>query len=247
MNAHTSSDSFAMKAMNKTNHGKGAAREMRRQGFVPGVIYAKGHDSQEIGVNAKDLDKALRQGHFFTRTHELAMGDKGGLKVLARDIQRDPLTEQPIHIDFMKYDASSRIHVDVTVKIVGQENSPGIKEGGVLQLVETTIEVVCRADSIPEDITVDISALEIGDAVHLSEVVMPAGAKAAVTDRDLTIVSVVSTRTSSTAEDEAADAAAAAAAAPAASEVPATNQKAPAEGAAAAPAADAKGGDKGKK
>lgn len=174
----------------------------------------------------------------------------GSVKVLARDIQRHPLTDMPIHIDFMKYNPASKIHVNVTVVITGQDKSPGLKEGGVLQLIETTIEVICRADSIPSDINVDVSELGIGDAVHLSEVKLPEGVKAAVTDRDLTIVSVVSTRTSNTADDEAADAAAATAAAaegaPAASEVPSINQKAPAADAAAA-GKDAKGGDKGKK
>lgn len=237
MNAHTATKHHVMKAQTKARQGKGAAREMRRQGYVPGVIYAQGHDSQAVAVFGKDLAKALQMGHFFTTTQELELDGKP-VKVLARDIQRHPLTDQPIHIDFIRYNPASKIHVEVTVNITGADKSPGIKEGGVLQLIETTIEVVCRADSIPADIEVSVAELGIGDAVHLSEVKLPEGVKAAVTDRDLTIVSVVSTRTSATAADEAADAAAAAEAAPAASEVPASNQKAPA--AAAAPAAPAK-------
>jgi large subunit ribosomal protein L25 len=246
MNARTAGKSHTMKAVAKDKQGKGAARETRRQGYVPGVIYAQGHDSQAVAVFGKDLAKALQIGHFFTTTQELELDGKP-VKVLARDIQRHPLTDMPMHIDFIRYNPASKIHVEVTVKIVGAELSPGIKEGGVLQLIETTIEVVCRADSIPSDIEISVAELGIGDAVHLTEVKLPEGVKAAVTDRDLTIVSVVSTRTSNTADDEAADAAAAAEAAAegaSAAEVPAINQKAPA---AAAPAADAKGGDKGKK
>lgn len=222
MNSRARETHHAMVAVAKAVQGKGAARALRRQGFVPGVIYAPGHDSQTIGVNAKDLSKALQIGHFYTHTQELTLDGKA-VKVLARDIQRDPLTDKPLHIDFMLYNPKSTVHVNVAVRVEGESESPGMKAGGVLQLVETELEIVCRADSIPEEIVVSVAGLDIGDSVHLSEVKLPAGAKAGVTDRDLTIVSVVSTRTSSTAEDEAADAAAAAAATPA--EVPATAQK----------------------
>lgn len=224
MNSRARETHHAMAAVAKTTQGKGSARALRRQGFVPGVIYAAGHDSQTIGVNAKDLDKALSIGHFYTHTQELSLDGKA-VKVLARDIQRDPLTDKPIHIDFMRFDPARVISVDVTVVITGQETSPGLKSGGVLQLIETTIEVECRADSIPQEIAIDVGSLDIGDSVHLSEVKLPKGVEAAVTDRDLTIVSVVSTRTSNTAADEAADAAAAAPA-----EVPATAQKGDAKG-----------------
>lgn len=211
-----------MNAVTKIKQGKGAAREMRRNGMTPGVIYAVGHDSMSIAVNTSDLAAALRAGHFFTHNHELSLDGKG-VKVLARDIQRDPVTDRPIHIDFIRYNPSSMVHVNVTVRVEGETESPGIKLGGVLQLIEAEIEVICRADSIPEELVVSVAALDIGDSVHLSEVKLPAGVKAAVTDRDLTVVSVVSTRTSNTADDEAADAAAAAAATPA--EVPASAQK----------------------
>lgn len=225
MNAAHSA-AVAMQAVSKTKQGKGAARELRRNGMVPGVIYAAGHDSQSIAVNAKDLAAALRAGHFYTHNHELNLDGKP-VKVLARDIQRDPVTDTPIHIDFIRYNPASTVHVNVTVKVVGEATSPGIKTGGVLQLIEGELEVVCRADSIPEELVADVGALDIGDSVHMSQIALPKGVKWGVTDRDLTVVSVVSTRTSATAEDEAADAAAAAAA----SEVPATEQKGEAEAA----------------
>lgn len=228
MNASASTH-VVMNAVTKTKQGKGAAREMRRNGMIPGVIYAKGHDSLAIGVNTKDLAAALRVGHFYTHTHELSLDGKA-TKVLARDIQRDPVTDRPLHIDFIRYNPSSMIHVDVSVRIVGEEESVGIKQGGVLQLVETTLEVVCRADSIPEELVVSVASLDIGDSVHMNSIELPKGVKWGVTDRDLTVVSVVSTRTSATAEDEAADAAAAEAAAAEAGDVPATAQKGEAEG-----------------
>lgn len=235
MSAASASTHVVMNAVTKTRQGKGAAREMRRNGMIPGVIYAKGHDSLAIGVNVKDLASALRVGHFYTHTHELNLDGKA-TKVLARDIQRHPVTDVPLHIDFIRYNPSSMVNVDVSVKIVGEELSPGIKEGGVLQLVETTLEVVCRADSIPEELIVSVAELGIGDSVHMNTIELPKGVKWGVTDRDLTVVSVVSTRTSNTADDEAADAAAAAEAAAGAADVPATAQKGDAEG--------AEGGDK---
>lgn len=211
MNAAHSA-SVAMEAIEKTKQGKGAARELRRNGMVPGVIYAAGHDSQSIAIRAKDLDAALRAGHFFTHNHELNLDGKT-VKVLARDIQRDPVTDIPLHIDFIRYNPKSIVHVDVSVRVEGEAESPGLKTGGVLQLVETTLEVVCRADSIPQELVVSVASLDIGESVHMSQIALPEGAKWGVTDRDLTVVSVVSTRTSATAEDEAADAAAAEAAA----------------------------------
>lgn len=198
-------------AIAKTNSGKGAARELRRNGFIPAVIYNKGADSQSIAINGKDLAASLRIGHFFTHNHELNLDGKA-VKVLARDIQRDPVTDTPLHVDFIPYNPKSIIHVNVTVRVEGEEQSPGIKIGGVLQLIESQIEVICRADSIPEEIVVSVAGLDIGESVHLSSIKLPEGVKPAITDRDLTIVSVVSTRTSNTAEDEAADTATAEAA-----------------------------------
>ncbi len=202
-------------AVAKTNSGKGAARELRRNGFIPAVIYNKGADSQSIAINGKDLAAALRIGHFFTHNHELNLDGKA-VKVLARDIQRDPVTDLPLHVDFIPYNPKSIIHVNVTVRVEGEDQSPGIKIGGVLQLIESQIEVICRADSIPEEIVISVAGLDIGESVHLSGIKLPEGVKPAVTDRDLTIASIVSTRTSNTAADEAADAATAETAAAAA-------------------------------
>ena len=218
--------------MTKDKNGKGAAREMRRQGFVPAVIYTPGTEANiTLGLNVKDLNRALQLGHFYTHAQELKVGDKV-VKVLAKAMQRHPVTDRPLHLDFMSYDPARQVNVNVTVDITGEAESPGLKEGGVLQLIEAQLEVVCRADSIPEQIEVSVAGLNIGDTVHLSEIKLPEGVRSAVTDRDLTIVSIISTRTSSTADDEAADAAAAAAA----------SAEGAAEGAAAAagaPAAEA--------
>ncbi len=227
-----------IQTIEKSRNGKGAAREMRRQGYVPAVIYTPGKQNENVtlGLLVKDLNRALQVGHFFTQAQELKIADKV-IKVLAREIQRHPVTDKPVHIDFMSYDAARQVNVNVTVKIVGETESPGLKEGGVLQLIEAQLEVVCRADSIPEQIEVSVAGLEIGDTVHLSSIKLPEGVRSAVTDRDLTIVSIISTRTSNTADDEAADAAAAAAAAPAEGAAAPAGVGAAAGGAAVAPKA----------
>ena len=233
MNAKAVIQHHPMQAIDKPVAGKGAARLMRRQGYVPAVVYGPGQAPMTLGVAVMDLAKALRVGHFFTHLQELVVNGKS-MKVLAKDIQRHPVTDLPIHVDFTYYEPSRKVNVNVMVRIVGEKESPGIKLGGVLQLIETSLEVVCRADSIPQEIEVSVAGLDIGGSVHLSSLTLPEGVRSAVTNRDLTIASVVSTRTSNMAAD-------AAAAAVSAADVPASTAKAPAAGKAAA-AAPAKGG-----
>ena len=236
MDAKPTIQHHVMQAVEKPKSGKGSARELRRQGFVPAVVYGPGAQPLMLAVKELDLAKALRVGHFFTHRQELNLNGKV-MQVLAKEIQRHPVSDMPIHVDFTRFDPNRIVHVNVMVRIVGEKESPGIKLGGVLQLIETSLEVVCRADSIPQEIQLDVSALDIGESVHLSSVQLPEGVRSAVTNRDLTIVSVVSTRTSNTAADEAADAAAAPVAA---GEVPAITAKAPAADAKAPAGKDAK-------
>lgn len=230
-------------AVAKPKQGKGPARELRRQGYIPAIIYGHEKDAPlPLGIKLHDLDKALRVGHFYTHKQELMLDGKA-IPVLAREIQRHPVTDIPTHIDFIAYNPSRSIRTAVQVVVVDQAKCVGLKNGGVLQLVEATIDVICRADSIPEGIEVSVAGLDIGDTVHLNSVTLPAGVKAAVVDRDLTILSVISTRTASMEEEEkkAAEEAAAAAAAAGGAAAPVAGAK-PAAGAAAPAAAGAKAG-----
>lgn len=182
--------------------GKGGAREARRQGFVPGVLY--GGDLGPVAINLKhnELIKAINSGRFLanmiTITHD---GKKQ--TVFARDVQFDPVKDLPVHVDFQRVSAKDVITVEVSVHFINEEQAPGIKRGGVLNVVRHAIEVNCPAGKIPESIEVDISALDIGDSVHISNVTLPAEVEPTITDRDFTIATMQGSR--AVIEDEAED------------------------------------------
>ncbi|MFZ2619697.1 MAG: 50S ribosomal protein L25/general stress protein Ctc, partial [Alphaproteobacteria bacterium] len=175
--------------------GKGIARKLRVAGKIPGVLYGAGKDPVKLSVVTHSINMAMQAGGFYTHAHSLMLDGKE-TKVLARSVQRHPVSENLEHIDFMYFVASSMVTVTVPVRVEGEMDSPGLKSGGVLQLVEAELELVCRADSIPEEIVISVAALDVGDSIHMSNITLPAGVRSAIVDRDVTIVSVVSTRTS---------------------------------------------------
>jgi len=180
--------------------GTGNAREARRNGMVPGVIYGGDEKSVAVGIKFNEVLKAINSGQFLSNMK----------KVLTKDVQFHPVTDRPIHVDFFRVTAKTIIDVNVSAVFVGEDVSPGMKQGGALNVVRYNIEVKCPAGSIPDNIEVDISAMEIGDSIHLSEVTLPAGVTPGITDRDVTIATIVASRTSKTAEEEEAEALAAA-------------------------------------
>lgn len=193
--------SHVLIAETRSKSGKGVARRARLENKIPGVVYGAGKEPQPILIEGHSLLMTMQDGHFFTNMHPMKLDDKEE-KVLARDIQRHPVNEKILHVDFMRFDAKQKIKVDVEVVVVGQEDSPGLLKGGVLQLVRPTVELICRADNIPHEITVSMAGKEIGDSAHISEVDLPEGAVPSV-DRDFTIASVVGTRTSNMASMDA--------------------------------------------
>ena len=188
--------------------GTGNAREARRNGMVPGVIYGGGEDSVAVGIKFNEVLKAINSGQFLSNMVELKHDGKAQ-KVLTKDVQFHPVTDRPIHVDFFRVTAKTIIDVNVSAVFVGEDMSPGMKQGGALNVVRYNIEVKCPAGAIPDSIEVDISGMEIGDSIHLSEVTLPAGVTPGITDRDVTIATIVASRTSKTAEEEAEEAAAA--------------------------------------
>jgi large subunit ribosomal protein L25 len=181
----------ALAAEEREGAGTGAARQTRRAGRVPCVIYGNKEDSVLISIDPLDLMLQLRGPGFFARVFEIEIGGKKH-KVLARDLQVDPVSDRPIHVDFMRFSATTRLNVDVEIMFENEDESPGLKRGGVLNVVRHTIELVCRADSIPEVIEFDLTGTDIGDSIHISAVTLPDGVSPAIADRDFTVATVAS-------------------------------------------------------
>lgn len=189
----------------RENTGTGNARAARREGFVPGVIYGGDEAPLAISVKHNEVLKAINSGQFLANMIEVNTDGKTQ-KVLTKDVQFHPVTDMPVHVDFYRVTAKSIIEVEVSVVFTGEEESPGLKEGGTLNVVRYSIEVKCPAGDIPDNITVDVSAMEIGDSIHISEVPLPKGVKPSITDRDFTIATIVASRAEAAATDEDAEA-----------------------------------------
>jgi len=169
--------------------GTGAARATRREGFVPGVLYGGPRGAVPIAVKATELKKAMRSGKFVA--HMITLEHKGERQpVIPKAIQYHPVTEEPVHLDLYRIEENSVIEVGVPVHITGQEASPGLKRGGALNIVEHVLRLRVLATAIPEEIVVDVSALDVGAVVHLSALQLPTGCTSAVRDRDLTVVTI---------------------------------------------------------
>jgi large subunit ribosomal protein L25 len=179
-----------LKAQAREGVGKGAARELRRQGRVPAVIYGDKKPPVTVSVAFKDALKSIYSGGF--KSHVLDLDVDGTIhKVIPRDYQLDVVMDQPVHIDFLRVSGNSTITVEVHVEFINEEKSPGLKRGGTLNVVRHTVELIAPANAIPEAITVDLSGTEIGDSLHISAVTLPKGVKPTITDRDFTIATVV--------------------------------------------------------
>jgi large subunit ribosomal protein L25 len=171
--------------------GKGPARQLRRENKIPAIVYGGHKEPQRIAMPIKEIRLELSKNpRFFSTVFELDFGDER-LKVLPREAQLHPVTDEPLHVDFLRAEQGALIHVDVPVRFVHEDQSPGIKRGGVLNVVRRTLELICPADAIPGEIVVDLAGREIGDSVHISHVTLPQGVRPTITDRDFTICSIV--------------------------------------------------------
>jgi large subunit ribosomal protein L25 len=222
-----------LSAQPRTGTGKGPAYQARVQGLVPAVIYGGDTAPENVAVDFRSLERAFQTGTFTT---SLLMLDVEGKKtrVIPREVQVDPVTDRPVHVDFMRLGEGAKVRLAIPVHFRNHTDSPGLKKGGVLNIVRHEVELMCPAESIPEEIAVDLAGLDIHDSVHISAIALPEGVKPIIRGRDFTICSIVAPTSVIEEQRAAAQAAAAAAAAPAAEE-----GAAPAEGAAtaAAPAA----------
>jgi large subunit ribosomal protein L25 len=173
----------------KERAGKGAARAARRAGRIPGVIYGAKQPPLMITLDPQEMSREMRGGGFFTTLFDVKVNG-GSERVLARDLQLHPVSERPLHVDFLRVSSTTVVEVEVPCHFVNDEESPGIKRGGVLNVVRHTLELSCRADAIPNEIVIDLTGLEIGDSVHISQIDLPEGVKPTITDRDFTVASI---------------------------------------------------------
>ena len=181
--------------------GTGGAREPRRSGFVPGVLYGGDKGPVAIALKNNEVVKAINSGKFLAQM--ITIDHKGEKQsVLTRDVQFHPVRDEPVHIDFQRVDETTVITVEVTVNFLNDEKSPGLKRGGVLNVVRHAVEVNVPAGSIPDQIDVDLSGYDIGDSIHISAVTLPEGVTPAITDRDFTIATIQNSRAARASEEE---------------------------------------------
>lgn len=185
------SEALTLPAETRDRAGKGASRALRREGRVPAVVYGGNETPLSIHVEEKELRRQLGTGHFFNSVVEVAVGGGKTVRTLPKDVAFHPVTDRPLHVDFLRVSKNSKVTVNVPVLFVNEEDSPGLKRGGVLNVVRHDLELVCDADRIPNDITIDVTGLDVGDSIHISHLSLPDGAESAISDRDFTIATIV--------------------------------------------------------
>jgi large subunit ribosomal protein L25 len=169
--------------------GKGAARATRRAGRVPGIIYGDGKEPVAISLEPRELARAVNRAGFFATLVDVSV-DGGVQRTLAREVQQHPVTDAALHIDFMRVGAGARVTVSVPVHFINHDRAPGLRRGGILNVIRHNIDLACSVDAIPERLTVDLDGLEIGDSVHIEAVTMPEGVRPVLASRDSTIASI---------------------------------------------------------
>ncbi len=184
------SDQLTLSAELRERAGKGASRALRNAGRVPAVIYGNNEDPAAIHIEEKMLLKARHTGHFMNSGVMIEVGGQQ-VRTLPKDVAFHPVTDRPLHADFLRIGEHSEVHVDVPVHFIDEDASPGMKRGAVLNIVRHELELVCDAALIPDEITISLKGLEVGASIHISHVTLPAGARSAITDRDFTIATLV--------------------------------------------------------
>lgn len=183
------SDTLNLPAETRERAGKGASRALRRSGRVPAVVYGSNEKPLAIHVEEKELVRQLGTGHFFNSIVEVEVDGKK-VRALPKDVAFHPVTDRPLHADFLRLAKGASVHVNVPVSFANEELSPGLKRGGVLNVVRHELELVCASDKIPDDIVVDVTGFDVGESIHFSHVKLPSGVESAITDRDFTIATI---------------------------------------------------------
>jgi large subunit ribosomal protein L25 len=178
-----------LQAVARDRVGKGAARAVRRQGQVPAVIYGAGSPPDAIALDLNQTKQLIGAGRFLTTIFDIDVGGRT-TRAIPRDFQLDPVKDFPVHVDFLRLAEGQAITVEIPVRFVNQEASPGLKRGGALNVVRHTIELTVPADAIPDVLVADLAGLDINDSLHISAIPLPEGAKPTITDRDFTVATI---------------------------------------------------------
>lgn len=182
-------DYLTLAAEQRPRAGKGTARAARRQGRIPAVIYGNNEDPILVTVARRTLEQELQKPGFFIRLMDVQVNGAAH-RVLPRDMQLHPVTDVPMHVDFLRYSADRKIAVEIPVIFINEAECPGLRVGGVLNVVRRAVEVLCTADRIPDGFSLDLTGLEIGDSMHAASITLPDGVEFAIADRDFTIATI---------------------------------------------------------
>ena len=188
-------------ATERTGTGKGAARQARRDGLVPGIVYGGEADPLPINIPFNVLLKRLKQGRFLSTLFNLKVEGQEDVRVICRGVQRHVVKDLPTHVDFMRLKRTSKVNLFIPVEIVGEDVAPGMKKGGVVTHVRTEVELIVTAGDIPEKITLDVSEGNLGDVYHISDVTLPEGSKSVI-DRDFVIANITAPAGLGSSDDE---------------------------------------------
>lgn len=195
-----------IKAELRTKAGKGSSRAIRRDGRIPAVVYGAKKDVTMITLDHVSIMKLLNTGSFLSTTYDIQVEGKKEM-VLPRDVQFHPVTDWPLHVDFLRLAQDAMIAINVSVNFLNEEESPGLKEGGIINAVRYDLELNCPANNIPESIDIDLTGLELGDSIHISDITLPDGVTPVIDDRDFTVATIAapSALKSDEEDDEAAE------------------------------------------
>ena len=176
-------------ALERTGTGKGAARQARRDGMVPGIVFGGDKDPLAINIPFNELLKKLKAGRFKSTLFNMQVEGHDDVRGICRDVQRDVVKDLPVHVDFMRLRRTTKINLFIAVEVTGEENCPGLRKGGVMTLVRPEVELMVTAGDIPDHVTIDLSGLQIGDTITISDVTLPEGVKPTI-DRDFVIANI---------------------------------------------------------
>jgi len=189
-----------LQAKARPRAGKGAARAVRREGQVPAVIYGDKKTPETIALEFNEIVRLLNRGAFLSNVFDIKF-DGQTIRALTREVQFDPVKDLPMHVDFQRIGGDGRIRVMVAVEVANEDKSPGMKRGGVLNIVRREVEVFCPADNIPEKFVIDLDGVEIGTSIHISSITLPEGVSPTITDRDFTVATVAGSAASKSEAD----------------------------------------------